>query len=132
MTVFDVQNTAFLREIAPLMMMWIAVGRFDDIWASYVTQRIMCDLGYTVHFGRPFVWHERTHQSLWKNLRDEIYGMEHTPRFIHDLNEAELGGGSVLDRLRALYEHLGKCEYIPKESIELGVAWCADYERVAR
>ena len=131
MTVFNSQNTAFRRELASLLMVWIDVGRYDDIWASYVMQRIMREEGYAVHFGRPFVWQERNEQNLWKNLRDEVMGMETTPRFVRDLNEMDLGNGGVLDKLRAVYRHLGKLDYIPRPCLELGEAWCADFERVA-
>jgi Reversibly glycosylated polypeptide len=131
MTVFNSQNTAFLRALAPLLMVWISVGRYDDIWAAYVTQRIMREEDYAVHFGRPFVWQERNVQNLWNNLRDEVMGMETTPRFVRDLNDMELGGGGVLERLRALYRQLGKLDYIPKPCLDLGEAWCADFERIA-
>jgi hypothetical protein len=130
-TVFNSQNTAFLRQLAPLMMVWISVGRYDDIWAAYITQRIMREDNYAVHFGRPFVWQERNVQNLWKNLRDEVMGMETTPRFVRDLDEMDLGSGSVLDRLRACYRQLAKLDYIPRLCLELGEAWCADFERIA-
>lgn len=29
----DSQNTAYVRELAPLMMVLVGVGRYDDIWA---------------------------------------------------------------------------------------------------
>jgi hypothetical protein len=131
MTVFNSQNTAFRRQLAALMMVWISVGRYDDIWAAYITQRIMREEGMVVHFGRPFVWQERNLQNLWTNLRDEIMGMETTPRFVRDLDDMELGGSSVLDRLRSLYRQLGRMDYIPKPCLELGEAWCADFERIA-
>ena len=131
MTVFNSQNTAFLRELAPLLMVWISVGRYDDIWASYVTQRVMRESDYAVHFGRPFVWQERNTQNLWNNLRDEVMGMETTPRFVRDLNEMDLGGGSVLDKLRTVYRNLAKLDYVPRPCLELGEAWCSDFERVA-
>lgn len=35
-TVFNSQSTAFLAELAPLMMVWPGTGRYDDIWASYL------------------------------------------------------------------------------------------------
>lgn len=131
MTVFNSQNTAFLRQLAPLLMVWISVGRYDDIWAAYITQRIMREENYAVHFGRPFVWQERNLQNLWKNLRDEVMGMETTPRFVRDLDDMELGNGPVLEKLRHCYHQLERLDYIPRECIALGEAWCADFERIA-
>jgi len=129
-TPFNSQNTAYVLELAPLMMVWVGVGRYDDIWASYVAERIMMETDYHVYYGRPFVWQERNPQNLWKNLKDEILGMEHTSRFCQDLVEAKLGEGSILEKLRRLYEHLRGKDYLPSVVYELGKAWCEDVERV--
>jgi hypothetical protein len=48
------QSTAYVAELAPLFMVWTGVGRYDDIWASYLAQRIMHTLGYHVYYGPPF------------------------------------------------------------------------------
>jgi hypothetical protein len=124
------QNTAFAIELAPLMMVWIGVGRYDDIWASYVAERVMMETGYHVHYGRPFVWQERNPQCQWGNLQDELFGMEWTPRFCRDLLEVRLGEGGVVEKLRRLYEHLKRSAYLPPEVHALGEAWCSDLERV--
>lgn len=120
------QNTAYVAEVAPLFMVWTGVGRYDDIWASYVAQRIMRTLGYHVYYGPPFVWQQRNPQNLWDNLRDELFGMEHTTRFCKDLLAAELGEGTVLDKLERLYEQLEGKDYLPPIVCELGKAWCED------
>lgn len=129
-TTFNTQNTAFIRALAPLMMVLVGVGRYDDIWASYILQRIAREDGLMVHFGRPFVWQERNPHNLWTNLKDEIYGMEHTPRFCRDLDAARLGSGAPLEKLARLYEHLATLDYLPEIVVELGRAWCADVERI--
>jgi len=127
-TPFNSQNTAYLQELAPLMMVLVGVGRYDDIWASYIAERVMMETDYHVHFGKPFVWQERNPQNLWKNLKDELFGMEYTTRFCEDLLAANLGEGSVLDKLRRLYEHLRGAGYLPPVVHELGKAWCEDVE----
>lgn len=120
------QNTAFIAGLAPLFMVWVGVGRYDDIWASYFAQRIMRTLGYHVYYGPPFVYQERNTHHLWQNLRDEIWGMEYTTRFCNDLLAAELSGTSLLDKMEYLYEHLKNKEYLPPVVYELGKAWCED------
>ena len=127
---FNTQNTAFIRALAPLMMVHVGVGRYDDIWASYMFQRIAMETGQLVHFGRPFVWQERNAQNLWANLKDEIFGMEHTPRFCRDLLAAPLGSGTALEKLARLYEHLAKLAYLPPVMLEAGRAWCEDVEKL--
>jgi hypothetical protein len=129
-TPFNSQNTAYVAELAPLMMVLVGVGRYDDIWASYIAERVMMDTDYHVHYGRPFVWQERNPQSQWRNLKDEVFGMEFTTRFCQDLVDANLGEGNVLEKLRRLYEHLRSVEYLPPVVYELGRAWCDDVERV--
>lgn len=124
------QNTAFVTELVPLMMVLVGVGRYDDIWASYIAERIMMETEYHVHYGRPLVWQERNPQNQWKNLKDEIFGMEFTPRFCQDLIAAELGSGTVLDKLERLYEYLKGKDYLPSIVYDLGKAWCRDVERV--
>jgi hypothetical protein len=129
-TPFNSQNTAFVAELAPLLMVWTGVGRYDDIWASYVAQRLMRETDYHVHFGRPCVWQERNPQNLWKNLKDELYGMEYTARFCEDLLKANLGDGSVVMKLRQLYEHLSRLSYLPCIVHDVGKAWLNDVEKV--
>ena len=124
------QNTAYVYELAPLMMVLIGVGRYDDIWASYIAERVMMETDYHIHYGRPFVWQQRNPQNLWKNLGDELFGMEYTPMFCNDLLSAELGSGNIIEKLYRLYEHLSHLEYIPREVIDLGRAWCKDMEDI--
>lgn len=128
-TTFNSQNTAFLRELAPLMMVLVGVGRYDDIWASYITQRVMMERDEVVHFGKPHVWQQRNQHNLWNNLKDEIYGMEHTDRFIDDLLSADIGKGPVSSQLRRIYAFLSGKTYIPEIVHKVGVAWCDDVER---
>lgn len=129
-TPFNSQNTAYRRELVPLMMVLIGVGRYDDIWGSYIAQRVMLEDEFMVRFGEPFVWQERNPQNLWRNLRDELLGMENTERFQADLMAANLTAPSVVGRLRQVYEHLQSLDYLAPEVHEFGQAWCDDVERV--
>lgn len=124
---FNSQNTAYRAELAPLMMVLIDVGRYDDIWASYISQTIFTKMEYQIHFGKPFVWQERNPQNLWQNLRDEIYGMENTPAFVAKLKQLGVDSQSdVLENLQRVYSGLKNEEYFPKAGIDLGLAWCRD------
>lgn len=129
-TPFNSQNTAYIAELAPLMMVLVGVGRYDDIWASYIAERIMMETDYHVYYGRPFVWQQRNPQNRWRNLKDEIFGMEFTTQFCRDLLDANLGEGHILEKLHRLYEHLRNVEYLPPVVYELGRAWCNDLERI--
>jgi hypothetical protein len=50
------QNIAFVRDLAPCFLMVPSYGRYDDIIASLVAQRVMRERGLCVHYGQPFVW----------------------------------------------------------------------------
>lgn len=129
---FNTQNTGVLAELAPLIMVLVGVGRYDDIWASYIAERIMLETDYHVHYGKPYVWQERNPQSRWRNLKDEVFGMEHTPQFCRDLLELKLGDGDVLEKLERLYLGLQGKAYIPPVVFELGLAWVRDVRRAQR
>lgn len=125
-SVFNTQNTAVVRELAPLIMVWCGVGRYDDIFASYLCQRIMRERGYALHFGKPFVWQERNQQNLFKNLQDEMLGMEFTPRLIADMNDVDIGKGSVTEQMGRIYAGLKPKGYLPDIVFAVGDAWRED------
>lgn len=124
------QATAFHRDVAPLMMVQVGVGRYDDIWAYYVAQHVMAGTEHHIHYGRPFVYQERNPQVLWRNLENEVFGMENTPRFTQALKAIPLESEGILDRLAEVYEKLGGLDYLPEEFLALGQAWCRDVRRV--
>ena len=129
-TPFNSQNTAYLGELAPLMAVLPYIGRYDDIWASYIAERIMWEHGYHVCFGPPFTWQERNEQSVMRNLKDEIYGMEHTLRFCRWLGELDLGNGSPVEMLGRLWGEAQALDWLPERLREFGLAWVRDVGRV--
>lgn len=129
-TVFNSQNTAFVRDLAPAMFCPPGLGRYDDIWASLIAQRIMRDTNYHVHFGPPFVWQQRNHHSLVRDLKAEVYGMENTLRFALDLEDIDVTAMSVVGRVRKLYQALGKRSYIPGIVSKAGLAFVDDCEKI--
>jgi hypothetical protein len=148
-TVFNSQATAFRRELAPCMMMWPSdrtadpttqVGWYDDIFASLFTQRVMRETGHVVHFGPPFVWQQRNAHNLLKNLKDQIFGMEHVPVFVEWLHEQEL---SLPEEIRAngikfitpsyahmLFSRMQSVSWLPSQVTEAGLAWVEDCNKV--
>lgn len=129
-TPFNSQNTAYSAEIAPLMAMWISVGRYDDIWASYFAERVMMETGHHVHFGPPFVWQQRNTHDLLRDLEQEALGDRYTEAFVQDLLAADLGKGSVPEMMRRAFEAVMNKDYVPPQMRQLVPAWCGDIERV--
>ena len=126
-TVFNTQNTAFLRELAPAMFCNPHFGRYDDIYASLITQRIMKERDLYVHLGQPFVWQERNDHDLLKDLAAEQWGAEHIIELINYLRRAPLPDASVTDQCRVLTEG---CAIFSDEMKACARAWYNDVEKV--
>ncbi len=125
------QNTAACRELAPLLMVLPGIGRHQDIWASFIAQRIMMETDHRIHFGKPFVWQQRTPQSPWQNLREELLGMEIGARFVEDLRRIDLSRDTtLLGRLSRVFSAMGELDYVPEQTLRFAHAWCADLTRI--
>ncbi len=125
---FNSQNTAFIRDLLPVMLMLTPYGRFDDIWCSYLAERVMRNYGWVVHYGKPYVFQERSEHLLVRDLSVELEGMEATLRFTKALDEMQLPGTSVIDDTARIFEALGSTEFA--RVTELGMAWVRDVQRV--
>ena len=131
-TVFNAQNVAFLRELAPAMFQAPGLGRADDIFASLITQRVMRERGLHVHFGQPFTacWQDRSKASLLKDLSDEMLLLERTAEFANYLHRCELPDSTVVEQVRDIYDDLAHCVWWPKIASEAAFAFLDDIEGV--
>jgi hypothetical protein len=91
-TPFDSQNTALAREVLPAYFLSPDVGRYDDIWASYVLVAIINHLGHGIAFGLPLVRQERNPHDYWHDLDLERLGYETTPALVDGLASLRLSG----------------------------------------
>ncbi|MDE2103161.1 MAG: DUF288 domain-containing protein [Patescibacteria group bacterium] len=129
-TVFNSQNTAFIRELAPAMFMLPGVGRYDDIYASLICQCIMRENNLHVHFGQPFIWQERNQHNLISDLRAEINGMEKVEHMANFLNACIMPSNNQIENLRGIYKTLVQAELIPQQASEAALAFLDDVEKV--
>jgi hypothetical protein len=125
------QNIAFLRELAPSFLMVPSFGRYDDIYAGLIAQRVMRERGLFVHYGQSFVWQQRNPHNLLKDLAAEQWGAEHILDFTAWL-DGFLGQQSVTGFMRVLYTNLP--DWMPERGKlqELGLAWCDDCDEVMK
>ncbi len=121
------QNLAFIRELAPCFLMVPRYGRYDDIYASLVAQRVMRESGYYVYYGQPFVWQQRNPHNLLSDLAAEQWGAEHILEFASWL-DGFLGQHDVIGMLRVMATNLPK--FVPSGTRELWLAWLDDCARV--
>jgi hypothetical protein len=125
------QNIAFIRELAPCFLMVPAFGRYDDIYAGLVAQRVMRECGLHVGFGRPFVWQQRNPHDLLRDLAAEQWGAEHILKFAAWLDVFTFTKSqSVIGMLRVMFTNLP--DWMPERGKlqELGLAWLDDAEGV--
>lgn len=128
-TVFNSQNVAFIRELAPAMFMMPGVGRYDDIYASLICHRVMRERDLHVKFSRPFVWQERNDHDLIKDLRAEIDGMDNIVRFAQQLDSIPIAKLSVIESVRAIYTF---DDILPTKAVQAAHAFLDDCEKVMK
>jgi hypothetical protein len=125
---FNSQNVAILREFVPAFFLWPNAGRYDDIYASLLTQRVMREYDHHVHFGQPFVWQQRNSHNLIKDLRGEIDGMENIIHLAEVLDHVQLIGDSVIDDCRRIWDTLSNVSWVSERTVAAARAYLDDCE----
>ncbi len=73
---FNSQNTALAREVVAAYCLPWTIGRYDDIYTSYVVKAIADHLGCTVAYGFPLVKQERNPHNYFVDHEKEKVGLE--------------------------------------------------------
>jgi hypothetical protein len=132
---FDSQSTAITRELAPLLFMWPYVGRYDDIWASYLTRAVMDARNRYIAYGNPGVRQARNPHNLLKDLDSERLGYEHTEALCDVLRNIDFSnaGKDVFSQMAYAVSVISdKCKFIPVNTLEGLRMWLWDLdERVS-
>lgn len=89
---FNSQNTLLARAVLPAYFLSPNVGRYDDIFASFIVKRIADHLGWGVSFGRPLVRQERNEHDLLRDFDLERLGMSLVDSLTEDLADVSLRG----------------------------------------
>ena len=105
---FNSQNTAIHRDIVPGYFLCPGIGRFDDIWASYVVERIAWHMGDFISFGEPLVRQNRNEHDLWVDAHAEEAGTKYTPDFCRWLREIPLSASTYRECALELMHGLKK------------------------
>ena len=103
---FNSQNTAISREALPAYFLSPIIGRYDDIWASYVVKRIADHLGEVVTFGFPLVNQERNPHDGLQDLDREMDGMRLSDVFCSQLREIGLSGKTYGECFKEIHRGL--------------------------
>jgi hypothetical protein len=94
---FNSQNTALHRSVIPAYFLVPNIGRFDDIWASYIVKRAADHMGDYISFGYPLVKQDRNEHDLWLDAAQERLGTQLTDKFCACLKELELNSDNYLE-----------------------------------
>jgi hypothetical protein len=129
---FNSQNTAWRRELFPLMFLVPFVGKYDDIWGSYIAERIMRETQYYLYFGKPFSLQARNDHNYIHDLETEMLGIKYTQMLCDRLDEMAVTGSDVNAMLEAIFSRLSKQDFFPSKAAEAGLAWCKDIQKVWR
>jgi hypothetical protein len=105
---FNSQNTAVMRDAIPAYFLSPYIGRYDDIWASYLITRIADHFNDAIAFGSPIVRQDRNPHNLWKDLDVERNGMIMTDDFCATLRSIPLTGATYQDCFAELAAGLEK------------------------
>ena len=122
---FNSQNTSFITKLLPCFFL-IPVGkvnnyfydynfRYDDIWQSYIAQKIMkaCDL--YVRYGHPIVKQKRNTHNYVTDFNRESLPLFLTEIFIDILEEIKLSSNNIIDCydefLNKFFEELKKQKF---------------------
>jgi hypothetical protein len=126
--VFNSQITAFRRELAPAFAQFYNhQSRNTDIFASLLMRRIMQERNLYTYYGPPMGFHARQPRPLFKDLKAEMWGLEHVEDFTDHLRRAPIKGVNVVDDCRLLMNGYGGFTLGQKKAAE---AWYNDVEKV--
>ena len=128
---YNTQNTLFSRRVSPAMCLMFSVGRMDDIWASYMTQRIMREIDSHVMFTGPTVFQDRNDHDLSVDLENEMIGYRNTEAFIEKLNKIDLSSHTtVIEMYEKIVSEISQLDFIRKEVSSFQRAWIEDISRI--
>lgn len=87
---FNSQATAWRQDWAPAMAVLPHVGRYDDIFASFIFARLARTYNVALYAGDPVVVQERNEHNLVKDLAAEHFGMSVVFEFCEALSAAHI------------------------------------------
>jgi hypothetical protein len=124
---FNSQATVWHREWAPVMAVLPGIGRYDDIFASFIFARLAREYNVALHVGMPCVRQLRNEHNLQSDLIAEYWGMSHTLDFCWALDRAHISGDMPLWEA---YENLiiATSNILPKRTVEFARLWVKEWK----
>jgi hypothetical protein len=128
---FNSQATVWRGDWAPMICCLPYVGRYDDIIASFIAKRIMMDRQVSIYVGEPTVTQDRNPHDYVKDLREEVFGLEVTPRLIKSLTNGKITGElSLAQAWRVVTENVR--HHLPPETNAFIHEWYSEWRAYER
>ena len=107
-TPINSQNTAFLAKFMPGYFLSSEVGRYDDIYAGYVFQKLTNHFGYSTSYGKPIVTQHRNEHDLLVDLQHELSGMRNIDFITDFVRNIDCDGNSPIAFMNDLLDQWEK------------------------
>ena len=126
---FNSQATVWAGDWAPVMAVLPGLGRYDDIFASYVFHRLARTYNVALHVGAPAVVQKRNAHDLVKDLKAELWGMSNVFTFCDELDRAYISADMPLV---VAYSELmvAAAAVLPPDTIEFARIWAKHWREV--
>lgn len=119
---FNSQATMWSRDWAPVMAVLPGIGRYDDIFASYIFARLARTYNTTVFVGEPCMKQIRNEHNLVNDLKAEYWGMSNVFTFCRALDNAHIDASMPL--WHAYSELISAVSFvIPTRTVEFANEW---------
>lgn len=129
-TPFNSQNTAFRKELFPLLYLPSTVTfRFTDILRGLVAQPIMWLYNYSLGITQATVYQERNPHDYMKDFESEIPCFLRSEEVIDLIANRISASFSIYDNLLLSYEELCKAGIVLSKEIELVKKWIIDLQK---
>jgi len=127
---FNNQSTFFYKSVFPLMLLPMNIGRMDDIWMSYICQKIMWQENYLLYFGNITCNHKRGKRDLLKDFNNEIIGYKYTKHFLNFLDSINFKSNNIFDNYIELCLLIEELSYFPESFKKMWRLWIKDIETI--
>lgn len=122
-TPFNSQNTAFRKELFPLLFLPSFVTfRFTDILRGIIAQPILWQHGYRLGFLKATVVQKRNEHDYFKDFESEVPMYLHAEKALQAVIEA-VGRGSVKDDMLAAYQALLALGIVEERELKVLEEW---------
>ncbi len=119
---FNSQATVWSRDWAPVMAVLPGIGRYDDIFASFIFHRLARTYEVALHIGTPPVRQERNEHNLHADLKAELWGMRNVFEFTARLDAAHISADMPVHQAYAeLIE--ATSSILPAQTVKFANEW---------